>query len=48
MLIMNGFRLGDLEAYIAKKASTADGPDWTTVAQRLSRWGQWEFEDYRE
>jgi len=48
MLFMDGFRLRDLEAYIAKKASQADGPNWATVAERLSRWGYWEFEDYSE
>lgn len=25
-----------------------EGPDWTTVAAKLSRYGYWEFEDYRE
>jgi len=26
----------------------AEGPDWNSVATTLSRYGQWEFEDYRE
>ncbi len=25
-----------------------DGPDWTTIANKLGRYGQWEFEDYRD
>jgi len=26
--------------------SASAGPDWTTVGERLSRYGFWEFEDY--
>ncbi len=25
-----------------------DGPDWTTIGNKLGRYGQWEFEDYRD
>jgi hypothetical protein len=26
----------------------AEGPDWDTITTKLSRYGSWEFEDYRE
>lgn len=43
---MNSFNYDALEAYVLKRVRQAEGPDWTTVAEKLSRWGHWEFEDY--
>ncbi len=34
--------------YIDQKCRTCAGPDWPSVAAQLSRFGKWEFEDYRE
>jgi hypothetical protein len=31
---------------IKKLCDSVAGPDWETVARRLSRYGKWEFEDY--
>jgi hypothetical protein len=47
-LFMDGFRLGALEAYVVKRVRQAEGPDWPSVAEKLSRWAYWEFEDYQE
>ena len=46
-LLMTGFRLATLEAYVIKRVRQAEGPDWASVAEKLSRWSHWEFEDYR-
>ena len=32
---------------LEKLCNTTSGPDWTTAAERLARYGHWEFEDYR-
>jgi hypothetical protein len=32
---------------IEKLCNTTSGSDWTTAAERLGRYGHWEFEDYR-
>jgi hypothetical protein len=29
-------------------AKQTEGPDWISIAQKLSRFGHWEFEDYRQ
>ncbi|HAZ14736.1 MAG: hypothetical protein A2X86_12820 [Bdellovibrionales bacterium GWA2_49_15] len=33
---------------IEKLVKSISGDDWAEYATRLSRWGQWEFEDYKE
>jgi hypothetical protein len=33
---------------IEKLCHSIDGPDWETIASRLSQSGRWEFEDYHE
>lgn len=43
---MAGFNYDILEAYVLKRVRQAEGPDWPSVAAKLSRWGYWEFEDY--
>ena len=47
-LFMSGFNYGALEAYVLKRVQQAEGPDWASVADKLSRWAAWEFEDYQE
>ncbi len=47
-LFMSHFSYDALEAYVTKRVAEAEGPDWASVAKKLSRWGCWEFEDYRE
>jgi hypothetical protein len=46
-LFMTGFSLAALEAYVTKRVRQAEGLDWQSVAEKLSRWSHWEFEDYR-
>ena len=36
-----------LRSVIRGYCEEATGPDWRSVAARLSRYGKWEFEDYR-
>jgi hypothetical protein len=45
-LFMSRFSYDALEAYVLKRVAQAEGPDWPSVAEKLSRWGYWEFEDY--
>ena len=37
-----------LRRQIEQVVNSAEGPDWSTVAERIARHGHWEFEDYRE
>ena len=46
-LFMSNFNFDALEAYVTKRVRQAEGPDWPSVAEKLSRWSHWEFEDYR-
>lgn len=46
-LFMGRFSYDALEAYVLKRVRQAEGPDWPSVAEKLSRWGYWEFEDYQ-
>jgi hypothetical protein len=46
-LFMSTFSYEALEAYVVKRVHQAEGPDWPSVAEKLSRWGHWEFEDYQ-
>jgi len=36
-----------LRRAITDLCARAKGPDWETVANRLARYGHWEFEDYQ-
>lgn len=36
-----------LREYFAKLVDRCEGKDWAEVANKLSRHGAWEFEDYR-
>ncbi|MCG6120233.1 MAG: immunity 8 family protein [Blastomonas sp.] len=44
---MSQFRYDALEAYVLKRVRQAEGSDWPSVAEKLARWGYWEFEDYQ-
>ncbi len=37
-----------LESYLRKQVERVEGSTWAEVASKLSRLGQWEFEDYAE
>lgn len=47
-LIMAEFDLPTLERFVAKRVGQTEGPDWDSVATKLSAWSRWEFENYRE
>jgi immunity protein 8 of polymorphic toxin system len=46
-LIVDHFSLDQVRAYLTKRISTFEAPDWAGLAERLGRIGHWEFEDYR-
>ena len=46
-LFMDGFNFDALESYVLKRVRQAEGSNWESVAEKLSRWALWEFEDYR-
>jgi hypothetical protein len=47
-LIVFRYDYKSLVSYIAPYAEECSGKTWQEVAQQLSRFGKWEFEDYRE
>jgi hypothetical protein len=47
LLITRDFDPRRIEDYVRKRLAQASGNDWSTVAGKLARWSQWEFEDYR-
>jgi hypothetical protein len=47
-LIVSGYSHEALERTVLKLCQRIEGKDWTEVAERLSRWTTWEFEDYRD
>ena len=36
-----------IKSALEKLCGSVSGSDWTSVAQKLARYGQWEFEDYQ-
>ena len=46
MLIARGFDPQRIEEDVRKRIAQASGDDLLTVAVRIARWAQWEFEDY--
>lgn len=47
-LIVMEYNYDRLFRFISKFCSSCEGDTWTEVAEKLSRLGYWEFEDYRE
>jgi hypothetical protein len=47
MLIVLKFDYDALKRYFEHAAASVTGADWDEVAQKLSRIGKWEFEDYQ-
>jgi hypothetical protein len=45
-LIVACFNIDEIRALLKKIASKCTGTDWSEVAQKLGRYGKWEFEDY--
>jgi hypothetical protein len=46
-LIVPSYDYTKIVEFISKFASGCFGKDWKEVAQKLSRLGSWEFEDYQ-
>lgn len=46
-LVVDGFRWGQIFAYLEKRVTSCEGGSWEEVASKLGRLGHWEFEDYQ-
>jgi len=46
-LLVFGYDWPRIEDYLRKRVATCTGGDWQEVAQKLSRFSRWEFEDYQ-
>lgn len=47
-LIVFDYDIDGIRRFIANHVEQCDGNNWTEVANKISRIGKWEFEDYRE
>jgi hypothetical protein len=47
MLVVNQFDLTQIQNFLHTLGRRCSGNNWSEVAQKLSRYGLWEFEDYR-
>ena len=47
MLIMLTYDFNLIKGAIERYIASCTGDDWLTIAQKLSRMGAWEFEDYQ-
>ena len=47
-LVVDAFDYGALFRFLNRRVSDCEGETWEAIAQKLSRLGHWEFEDYRE
>ena len=45
--VVDSFDWPALRGYFQQQVEACVGEDWTEVAEKLSRIGYWEFEDYR-
>lgn len=46
-LFVSAFDLDEIRAFWMKVVSESAGSTWDEVAEKLGRYGMWEFEDYR-
>jgi hypothetical protein len=46
-LIVARYDYGLIWQVIEDLCNRTDGPDWTTIGNKLGRYGHWEFEDYK-
>jgi hypothetical protein len=47
MILVFDYDLDRIKSHIARYCEHCIGEDWQSVADKLSRIGQWEFEDYQ-
>ena len=43
-LVMAEFDFPALERFVAQRVGQTEGPDWDSIATKLSAWSRWEFE----
>jgi len=46
-LIVSEFNFAQIRAYLEALFRRCSGSNWLEISQKLSRYGLWEFEDYR-
>ncbi|MEZ0542989.1 Imm8 family immunity protein [Fibrella arboris] len=47
LLIVNRYDFDEILDVAAKHITSFDEPTWPALAEKLSRFGKWEFEDYQ-
>lgn len=47
-LIVDRFDWRRIRGYIVRRVEGCDGQDWNEVAEKVSRFAYWEFEDFHE
>lgn len=45
-LVLDPFDLGVAREFLRRRVETLDEADWPRLAEKISRLGHWEFEDY--
>ncbi len=45
-VIVEQFSWSAISQFLTRQVEACTGDDWPTVAEKLSRIGRWEFEDY--
>jgi hypothetical protein len=45
-IVVSHFNIGEITAWLNEIASNISGDTWQEVAEKIGRYGQWEFEDY--
>jgi hypothetical protein len=45
-LLMDSFNAASAKEAIERLCRRCNGPDWDTIAEKLARYMQWEYEDY--
>ena len=48
LLVVNSYDAAQIRSWLERAVGRCSGNDWNEVAEKLSRIGYWEFEDYRE
>lgn len=48
MLVVSEYNLERIKGSVERLISRCSGNEWPIIAQKLSQYAQWEFEDYQE
>jgi hypothetical protein len=46
-VVVDGFNWSAIRSYLERRVADCAGETWDDIAERLSRFAYWEFEDYR-